>query len=125
MRLKEYRTRSGKLQKEVAAALGVDRSRYAKWENGKAEPPFEMTLKIAELYGISVDELLGRISAYEAGTLDGLPLDERRILIEFRKLNDTGKLKTFEFILMARNTYPADQPGDGPADPLPRVENQK
>ena len=125
MLFKASRTRAGKLQKEVAAALGVDRSRYVKWENEKAEPPFEMTLKLAEYYGISVDELLGRVTSYEAGTLAGLQLDERRIITEYRKLNDTGKMKTFEFILMARNTYPADQPGEWQGDPLPCMENQK
>lgn len=113
MLLKEYRIKAGKLQKEVAAALGIDRSRYVKWENGKAEPPFDMTVKMAEYFGISVDELLGRATTYEAGTLAGLQLDERRMITEYRQLSSAGKEKVFEFILMVKNTYPKEREGDG------------
>lgn len=123
--LKRIRKEKGVTQDQIARYLNISRASYTNIENGKRDPDTPTMLRLADYFGVSVDELLGRITAYEAGTLEGLQLDERRILIEYRKLNDTGKLKAFEFILMARNTYPADQPGDRPADPLPRVENQK
>lgn len=109
MQLREYRLKSGKLQKQVAADLGIDRSRYVKWETGKSEPPAEIILRLADYYGVSVDELLGRETAYQAGTMAGLKLDEKRLLREFRKLSVEGKAKVFEFVMMAYHSFPGDR----------------
>ena len=46
------------LQEDVASALGVDRSSVAKWETGKAVPRATMLIKLADLFGCTVDELL-------------------------------------------------------------------
>lgn len=124
-KLKKIRKEKGATQDQIARYLNISRAAYTNIENGKRDPDTQTIIRLADYYGVSVDELLGRITSYEAGTLAGLQLDERRIITEYRKLNDTGKMKTFEFILMARNTYPADQPGEWTGDPLPGVENQK
>lgn len=138
-KFKECRQKAGLSQKSAALSLHVKPPSISDWENGKTNPTIDNLIKMAQLYQVSIDhllgvtemigltpdELLGRVTSYEAGTLAGLQLDERRIITEYRKLNDTGKMKTFEFILMARNTYPADQPGEWQGDPLPCVENQK
>lgn len=56
-KLRELRGR--KLQKEVAAALGINMKKYQAYEEGRAEPSAELLLKIKTLYQLtSVDEIL-------------------------------------------------------------------
>ena len=48
-------------QEYVADAIGVARPTYTAYENGSKQPPLETVNKIADLFGVSVDYLLGRI----------------------------------------------------------------
>ena len=57
--LKDYRLRAKKTQKEVADFLGIERSTYAKYENGSSEPTFDTLRRLAEYFGASSDELMG------------------------------------------------------------------
>ena len=57
--LRILRKREKMTQAEVAAKLGVDRSTYAKYETGQSEPNFEIAQLLAEMFGVSVDFLIG------------------------------------------------------------------
>ena len=57
--LKSYRQRAKKTQKEIADYLGIERSTYAKYESGASEPTFDTLRRLADLYGASIDELMG------------------------------------------------------------------
>lgn len=59
MKLKFYRNVAKLTQKEVAAYLKVAESTYSLYENEKRKIGFEELLKLGELYGVTVDELLG------------------------------------------------------------------
>ena len=59
-RLKEARNRKGLTQEEVARRLGVTRSVIARYESGLNDPSTEKLTMLAEMYGVSVDYLLGR-----------------------------------------------------------------
>ena len=59
-RLKELRIKKGVLQSDVAAYIGVNNSTYAYYERGTHNPPPETLCKLADFFGVSVDELLGR-----------------------------------------------------------------
>ena len=56
--IKLLRTRRGRSQEEVAIALEVKRSIYSGYENGSAEPPFDLLVRISEYYKVSIDKLL-------------------------------------------------------------------
>lgn len=58
-RFKEFRQARGLSQKEVGDYLGTTGQAYSNYENGKREPSFEILLKLGELFGTSVGELLG------------------------------------------------------------------
>lgn len=58
--LKKMREEKGLLQKDVAAALGVDRTAYVKYEKGYSEPNFQTLEKLADFFGVSIDCILGR-----------------------------------------------------------------
>lgn len=47
-------------QTKVAEYLGVRQTTYSKYELGKLPLPVDLLIKLADLYGVSVDYLLGR-----------------------------------------------------------------
>lgn len=57
--LKKFRKLSGFRQDDVAKVIGLDRSAYAYYESGKTEPSIENIKKIAKMFGIDVNTLLG------------------------------------------------------------------
>lgn len=69
-RLKMYRTQSGLTQEQLAEELGVSRQAVAKWERGESTPDLDSCVKLAELYGVTVDLLIRDIGK-EAHTGDG------------------------------------------------------
>ena len=57
--LKRLRTRRKMSQEDMARYLGITRQGYSKYENEKSEPSFQMLMRIADLFEVSVDELIG------------------------------------------------------------------
>jgi transcriptional regulator with XRE-family HTH domain len=62
-RLKQLRGK--KVQQDIADKLGISRSRYSHYENEHVQPDIELLQKMADLFEVSVDYLLGRDSAFE------------------------------------------------------------
>lgn len=60
-RYKECRESKGLSQKYVALAIGVKPPQISKWEAGTSSPSRENCIKLAELYNVSVDYLLGLV----------------------------------------------------------------
>lgn len=58
--LKTERTKRGYTQQQIADILNVSRVAYTLYENGKNTPTTDNILKLAELYNVSTDYLLGR-----------------------------------------------------------------
>ena len=54
------RTEKNMSQGDLADALDVSRQSVSKWENGNAVPDLEKLIKLSELFGITLDELVGR-----------------------------------------------------------------
>lgn len=63
--LKAHRTSRGFTQEYVAEALGVSRQAVSKWENGTSDPSTANQMALAQLYGLSVDELLRQAETTE------------------------------------------------------------
>lgn len=61
VKVKELRIKSGyKSQQSFADFFGVAQSTVGSWESGSREPDFNTLLKLADLFGVSTDYLLGR-----------------------------------------------------------------
>ena len=58
-RIKDLREDNDMKQKEVAAVLGIDQRVYSNYETGKREIPTHLLIKLAKLYDVSTDYLLG------------------------------------------------------------------
>lgn len=59
-RLKEQRKLYGYTVRKMADMLGIKHTSYLRYEAGTSEPTQENLVKIAELFDVSVDYLLGR-----------------------------------------------------------------
>ena len=56
------RTERGMSQGTLADALDVSRQSVSKWENNSAVPELDKLLKMSELFGVTLDQLVGRES---------------------------------------------------------------
>ena len=54
----EARKKGGLSQEEVAERIGVSRQAVAKWESGETAPDLINCDALAELYNVSVDDLI-------------------------------------------------------------------
>ena len=59
-RLKELRTEARKSRAVLARELNVSERLISYWENGKRECDFEMLIRLADTFAVSIDYLLGR-----------------------------------------------------------------
>ena len=50
-------------QKYIADYLGIRQNTYSQYETGVLAYPLDVLMKLADLYGVSVDYLLGRTKA--------------------------------------------------------------
>ena len=58
VKLKELRKNAGFTQVQVAEKIGVARTTYAEYEQGKIQPPIDKVQKLSSTFGISTSELL-------------------------------------------------------------------
>ena len=57
--LKSLRLAYKLTQQEISERLGISRGAYANLENGKREPDIATLIFMADLYGVTVDYLIG------------------------------------------------------------------
>ena len=59
-RLIEQRKPNKLTQRKVAESLGITQPSYIRYEKGDSEPTLENLVKLADLFDVSIDYLLGR-----------------------------------------------------------------
>ena len=70
-RLVEYRQSAGLSQEKLAEQLNVSRQAVSKWERGESLPDIGNIMALADLYGVTVDELLrGKVARRDAVEAD-------------------------------------------------------
>ena len=73
--IKRYRTRLGLSQEELADRIFVTRQSVSNWENSRTYPDLQSLLRLSDLFGLSLDELIkGDIETMkeEINTLNGV-----------------------------------------------------
>ena len=58
--LKEHRIASGKSLNDIEKATGISNQNLSRWERGEVLPNIDFCIRLADYYGISLDELVGR-----------------------------------------------------------------
>lgn len=79
--LKSARKRSGMTQAAVANAIGVVQSAYKNYEQGNREPKGDTVVKLANLFNVTTDYLLGRETG-EPDALDALAAEFNMTALE-------------------------------------------
>ena len=72
-KIKDLRVNSGMNQVQLAKRLGVTKSAVNSWETGTNSPSLSFIIKLAQIFGVSTDYLLG---VNERLTVDITALDE-------------------------------------------------
>lgn len=105
MNIKDIRLRKGLTQSDVATALGVSSVVYSRYETGKRQPSIDMLIQMADIFGVTVDFLLGR-QDIEDSTLSDYEL---QLLIASRKADERAKQDALNMLLAhATNTKTED-----------------
>jgi transcriptional regulator with XRE-family HTH domain len=108
MRIKELRTKRNMTQQDLADKLGVFQTTVGQWENGKREPNIETIKRLASIFEVSTDYLLGQsdnpIPAPDNST------KEDKFNYHISKLNDEQKAKIMEYaeFLKSREEFSED-----------------
>ena len=87
-RLKELRKEKNISQYELALITGISQTAYSGYESGKVMPTIEPLIKLADYYHVTLDYLVGRNFANDAGYLTA---EEKELLKVFRNLNNRNK----------------------------------
>lgn len=88
-KLKELRESLGLSRKAIAELINKDQTTYGKYELGKREPDSETLKKLADIFRVSVDELLGR---------QEMPKDKGNNEVELSEKDMKGIKRKAEFI---------------------------
>jgi transcriptional regulator with XRE-family HTH domain len=101
--IKDIRIRKGLSQANVAEALGVSSVVYSRYETGSRQPTAETLIQLADIFGVTVDYLLGR-QDIEDSTLSEYEL---RLLMAARNADERAKQDALNMLLAhATNTDP-------------------
>ena len=79
--IKRYRTRLGLSQEELADRIFVTRQSVSNWENGRTYPDLQSLLRLSDLFGLSLDELI-------KGDIETMKEEINRL--EIQKMNRWG-----------------------------------
>ena len=95
MKLKEVRTRRNMTQQTVADYIGCSSVVYSRYERGTRQPSIEMLLKLADLFGVTVDYLFGR-QDLEDSTLSEY---EKKLVLASRNVDERAKDDALQILL--------------------------
>lgn len=84
--LKKFREQKGITQEDASVNLNIVRQTLSKWEKGLSAPDANMLEKIAALYDVSVNELLGILDTHDEDL-------QEEIAKELAKLNEQIALR--------------------------------
>lgn len=90
-RLRELREEKEWTQQELGAKLNLTNTTINRYENGYRQPDPETLNKLAEIFGVSTDYLLGRTDnrcfekhiSYKVDPLEGLTPEDRKSVEDF------------------------------------------
>lgn len=98
-RIALLRTSRHYTQDELSSRLGISRAALSHYEKGRREPDYETLIKIADLFKVSLDYIMGRtddptihLSEETRAFADGLELSDEQIMEKFSLTIDGKKL---------------------------------
>ncbi|MPM70684.1 hypothetical protein SDC9_117641 [bioreactor metagenome] len=95
-RLYDLREEIDMKQKDLAAMLTIKPSAISKYEKGIAQPSIPTLIKIAEIFHVSMDYLLGLSSVKNPYSTDNFTPKEAEIIAKYRKLTKENQIRIDE-----------------------------
>lgn len=113
MQIKKLRKQMGITQLQLAEKLDVSQSTVASWENGTRRPDLDMIPTIANIFGVSVNDLYGYESQNSNEDSEVMAIREMlRRDPSYRLLFDAADKASLEHIRAAAAMLKALEPGD-------------
>lgn len=111
-RIKDLRKKSGYSQQQLANKMHLTQGAISQWENNITVPAADQLLSLAEVFGISVDELLGREPVSEQELIDAEATIRERLRRDpsYRLLFDAANKATPESLKAAAAVLKALEP---------------
>ena len=103
MNLKEIRAKRNLTQQQVADNIGCSAVVYSRYENGIRQPSIETLIRLADLFGVTVDYLLGRQNV-EDSTLSRYEID---LVTAARNADDRAREDALQMLI----SHAADKKG--------------
>ena len=109
--LRRVRKEHNLKQKDIAEAIGIDRSTYSFYETGKTNPPIETMCALAKIYNVTIGYLIGkeannpelRVRANAVSSaVDPIALlneDEQKLLIYYRLAQENSKKEILDEVI--------------------------
>ena len=89
--IKKHRDELGLSQEELAEKIFVTRQSVSNWENGKTYPDLQSLLRLSDLFGLSLDELI-------KGDIETMKEEINKL--EIKKMNRWGNLLAILFLAL-------------------------
>ncbi|UHA71957.1 helix-turn-helix domain-containing protein [Paenibacillus sp. 481] len=118
-RIAELREYKGWTQEELASMVGITRAALSHYEKNRRKPDFETLTKLADLFGVSIDYLVGRTEktdltldpsvrdfADELELADEALLKKFRLTVDGRELTDEEARRFIAFVRAERSMRP-------------------
>lgn len=113
-RIKILREQHGMKQRELAEELGISQNTLSTWETGRYEPDAEMLKRIASVFNVSVDYLLGGDPPWS--NMRGDQLDFLGVIRLMRTIEQLTPPQFDQVIEYAENLMLGEEPvSSGPA----------
>lgn len=105
-RLKELRTSKKMSQQDLANKLKVAQQTIAGWETGRTEPSAELLGKLADMFGVTVDYLLGRTNDKHEEVLAAAHLDK-----DLKDMSPEQRKAVYDFIEFQKKRIDREEDG--------------
>jgi transcriptional regulator with XRE-family HTH domain len=89
-RLIELRKKKGWTQDQLASKLSISSQAISKWENDTSMPDIGLLVKIAELYNVTTDYLLGNKHINEVSMVSNSKKDLNKLVFKVNILSTDG-----------------------------------
>lgn len=90
-RLKKLRDENNFSQKDVANRLNISNATLSQYESAVRQPSYDILKKLADIYDVSIDYLLGCTNIRNFKDNNNLSVEELSLIDDYKKLNSTGK----------------------------------
>jgi len=124
MNLREARQAKGLTQKQVAAHIGINQNTYSYWETGRSRVDTEALPRLAALFGVTVDYLLGKEPVDEPAhgvkipvlgrVAAGIPIEAVEEVLDYEEISPemARQGEFFALQIKGRSMEPRMQEGD-------------